>query len=137
MPSARPVTAGLFDTVDGVPKLCAARCDECGHLQFPAAETCPYCGSAAARATLVGPAARLRLFTSVAARPPGYRGSLPFGFGVVELDGTGLQVITRLTEADPDRLRVGQPVRLVIAPLFTDDDGTPVVTYAFEPATAA
>jgi uncharacterized OB-fold protein len=82
---------------------------------------------------MVGPAGTLRLFTAVSARPPGYRGPLPFGFGVVELNGTGLQVITRLTEADPRKLAVGQPVTLVIEQLCSDDDGTPVLSYAFRP----
>ena len=68
------------------------------------------------------------------AAPPGYRGEVPFGFGVVELP-EGLRVITRLTEADPAALRFGQPMRLAIVPLHADDDGTTVTTYAFEPAT--
>jgi uncharacterized protein len=68
----------------------------------------------------------------VANRPPGYRGPLPYGFGVVELR-EGLRVITRLTENDPARLRPGLAVTLVIEPLFTDDDGAQVLTYAFAP----
>jgi len=86
---------------------------------------------------LVGPAGRLRLFTVVANRPPGYRGPLPYGFGVVELDGVDLQVITRLTQSDLARLRPGLPVTLVIEPLFTDDEGTAVASYAFAPAAAS
>jgi uncharacterized OB-fold protein len=133
VPPSRPIAAGLFDIVDGIAHLRASRCDACAHLQFPACDTCPYCGSATSTPTFVGPGGTLRLFTAVSARPPGYRGPLPFGFGVVELDGAGLQVITRLTEPDPDRLHVGQHVRLVLEPLCTDDDGTTVVTYAFAP----
>jgi len=85
---------------------------------------------------LVGPAAHLRLFTVVQNAPPGYRGTLPFGFGVVELDDTGLEVITRLTVADPAQLRPGQPVTLVLEPLF-EDEGTAVLTYAFAPTVTA
>jgi uncharacterized OB-fold protein len=69
----------------------------------------------------------------VTARPPGYDGELPFGFGVVELDD-GLRVVTRLTVADPAALHFGQPMRLVADRLQTDDDGTVVLTYAFAPA---
>jgi uncharacterized OB-fold protein len=72
----------------------------------------------------------------VNAPPPGYRGGIPFGFGVVELP-EGIRIITRLTEADPARLRRGQTMRLAIVPLHQDDDGRPVVTYAFAPAGAA
>jgi uncharacterized OB-fold protein len=69
----------------------------------------------------------------VTAAPPGYRGEVPFGFGVVELP-EGLRVVTRITVTDPDQLSLGQAMRLVIVPLHTDDAGNDVVTYAFEPA---
>jgi uncharacterized OB-fold protein len=64
--------------------------------------------------------------------PPGYKGEIPYGFGVVELP-EGLRVITRLTESDPDHLRVDQPVHLVVEPLHVDDGGHSVLTYAFAP----
>ena len=75
-------------------------------------------------------AGSLWAWTAVNAPPPGYRGGVPFGFGVVELP-EGIRVITRLTEADPARLRRGQAMRLEIVPLHQDDAGRPVVTYAF------
>jgi len=60
---------------------------------------------------------------------------VPFGFGVVELP-EGLRIISRLTEADPDRLCLGMAVRLAIVPLHVDADGRQVMTYAFAPAEA-
>jgi hypothetical protein len=42
-------------------------------------------------------------------------------------------VLGRLTEAAIERLRVGQPLRLVVEPLFTDDEGRPVLSWAFTP----
>jgi uncharacterized OB-fold protein len=71
-------------------------------------------------------------WTAVTHPPPGYRGEVPYGFGVVELP-EGLRVVSRLSEADPGRLRAGQPVHLVLETLHTDDDGRSVVTYAFAP----
>jgi uncharacterized OB-fold protein len=133
----RPIVHGLFEPAPEGPRLRAARCAACGKLHFPASTTCPYCGSDAPTATLVGPGGRLRLFTVVANRPPGYRGPVPYGFGVVEVDGVDLQVITRLTEPDLQRLCPGLPVTLVIEPLFIDDEGTAVVSYAFAPAAAS
>jgi len=133
----RPIAPGLFETSADGPRLRAARCAACGKLHFPATTTCPYCGSETTTPTLVGPTGRLRLFTVVASRPPGYRGALPYGFGVVELDGVDLQVITRLTESDLHRLGPGLPVTLVIEPLFIDDEGAQVASYAFAPAGAS
>ncbi len=66
------------------------------------------------------------------APPPGYHGGVPFGFGVVELPER-LRVITRITEADPARLRHGQAMRLEVVPLHRGENGEAVVTYAFGP----
>jgi uncharacterized OB-fold protein len=115
--------------------LVVGRCTTCSRLHFPLGPACPYCSATACTGTEVGPAGRLCLFTVVSNRPPGYRGPLPYGFGVVEMDG-GLRVITRLTESRLDHLRPGLPMRLVVEPLFTDDDGRPVLAWAFAPEAA-
>ena len=44
------------------------------------------------------------LHTTVNLPPPGYTGSVPFGLGIVELDGTPLlRVVTRLAGAGLER----------------------------------
>jgi uncharacterized OB-fold protein len=129
MGDTRPIAPGLF-TDDAGPRLLAGRCGGCRELHFPAAETCPYCGATATTES-VGPYATLRLFTVVQNAPPGYLGPIPYGFGVVELDGTGLCVLGRLDETSIERLRPGLPMRLRIAPLFTDGDGTSVLSWSF------
>lgn len=135
MPDARAITPGLFVTGPDGPRLTAGRCDACARLHFPADASCPYCGADGCTETSVGPDARLYLYTAVTSRPAGYRGPVPYGFGIVEVDG-GLRIVTRLTESDPSRLRPAQPMRLVVEPLFADDDGTPVLSYAFRPEPA-
>ena len=132
MPGTRAISEGLFVIEGDGPRLLAGRCAACGKLHFPAAPVCPYCGADGALETRVGPAARLCLYTAVRSRPPGYRGEVPYGFGVVELED-GLRVITRLTEARLERLRPGLALSLVVEPLCTDDDGTAVLSYAFRP----
>jgi uncharacterized OB-fold protein len=57
---------------------------------------------------------------------------VPFGVGYVELPGE-LRVETRLTEHDPERLRVGMEMELAIVPFGTDEDGNERVTFAFRP----
>ena len=56
----------------------------------------------------------------------------PFGVGYIELSGA-LLVEARLTENDPDRLRVGAPMELVIVPFGTDEHGEAMLTFAFGP----
>ena len=134
MPGARPIAPGLFtDGADA--RLIAARCAACTRLHFPAGLVCPYCAADGCRETPVGARGHLRLYTAVLTRPPGYRGDVPYGFGVVEVED-GLCVIARLTELRLDRLRPGLPVRLVVGTLFTDDDGQAVLDYAFRPEEA-
>jgi uncharacterized OB-fold protein len=57
----------------------------------------------------------------------------PYGVGYVELPGATM-VEARLTESDPERLCIGDRMRLVIVPFRTDEQGREVMTFAFEPA---
>jgi uncharacterized OB-fold protein len=72
----------------------------------------------------------------VTSRPPGYPGTVPYGFGVVELD-EAVRVITRLTEPNPEALRAGQAMHLVLVPLSTGVDDDTVLGYAFAPGEAS
>ena len=68
-----------------------------------------------------------------------YRGAetfQPYALGYVELPGE-VMVEARLTEPDPARLAIGQPMRLAIVPYTVRADGTEVLTFAFAPADAA
>lgn len=125
----RPVHDGLF-TARG---LIGGRCAVCGRHHFPAAAMCPYCRASDVERVELSATGTLWCWTAVTAAPPGYRGDVPFGFGVVELP-EGIRVITRLEEPDPDRLTFGTPVEFAVTPLHTDDEGNDVVTYTFAPA---
>jgi len=131
-PPAVPVREGLF-VGGGSPRLLGSRCARCATHHFPAHGTCPYCSSEDVEPCELSGRGTLWAWTAVTAPPPGYRGEVPFGFGVVELP-EGVRIVTRLTEADPARLEVGQAMQLVVVPLHTDEDGRPVTTFAFAPA---
>lgn len=126
MAASVPVHEGLF-TLDP-PRLLGARCGACGHHHFPRLAQCPYCGSPDVTAVELSDHGTLWGWTEVTAPPPGYRGEVPFGFGVVELP-EGLRVITRLAAPVAD-YSFGQPMHLRLATLH-DEDGTPVVTWEF------
>lgn len=129
----RHVRDGLFVSLeDGTARLLGGRCRSCARCQFPRAVVCPYCSAADCEPVELGPSGTLWLFTAVLQAPPGYRGAVPFGFGVVDL-AEGLRVIARLTEPDPTKLEVGRSMRLVSDVLYTDDAGADVRTYAFAP----
>ena len=66
-------------------------------------------------------------------KSPPYAGSAddfePYGVGYVEL-AEEVRVEARLTESDPERLRIGMPMELVLIPAPGPDGG---LTYAFAP----
>jgi uncharacterized OB-fold protein len=108
--------------------LVGGRCAACGRSHFPAAGWCPWCGADEVDVVTLSTTGTLWAWTAVVAPPPGYEGEVPFGFGVVELPADGLRIVTRLTEPDPSRLTLGQPVELRRVEL---PDGA--TTWAFGP----
>ncbi|WP_200826615.1 Zn-ribbon domain-containing OB-fold protein [Mycolicibacterium porcinum] len=56
----------------------------------------------------------------------------PYGVGYVAFADSVI-VEGRLTEHEPERLRIGQSMKVVVAPYTTTDDGSELVTYAFAP----
>ena len=99
-----------------------------GHHHFPLAPVCPYTGTDDVERVALPTTGTLWAWTAVTTPPPGYDGPVPYGFGVVELDGVGLRVVGRLTESEPSALREGQPMRVVAERVGE------LVVWAFTPA---
>jgi uncharacterized OB-fold protein len=133
MPSPVMVRDGLF-SADGA--LLGSRCTNCGSALFPRVDSCTYCATEDPEPVELSTTGTLWSWTAVTAPPPGYRGEVPFGIGIVELP-EGVRVIARLTESDPSTLHAGQVMECRVVRLHTDDEGNDVVTYAFAPAAAA
>ncbi len=122
-----PIAERLFELEDGVITLLGGFSPSSDNYHFPLLDTCPYSGARDVQRVLLSRHGALWAWTAVTAPPPGYRGEVPYGFGVVELEREQLRVITRLKEADPSRLSFGQAMTLVVDEL---DGGA--VTWAFE-----
>ena len=108
--------------------LVGGQCASCRRRHFPPASWCPWCGGEEVDTVTLSTTGTLWAWTAVVAPPPGYDGEVPYGFGVVELPADGLRLVTRLTEPDPSRLTLGQPVELRTVTL---PDGQ--TTWAFGP----
>jgi len=101
-----------------------------GLHHFPLGPICPYSGAEDVEPVALPTTGRLWLWTAVTAAPPGYEGPVPYGFGIVELDGIGLRVLSRLTEPDPAALSEGQAMHVVAEQLGD------LQVWAFAPVTA-
>ena len=99
--------------VDGTANLLGGYSATSGLHHFPLGPICPYSGAEDVMAVSLPTTGRLWLWTAVTAAPPGYEGPIPYGFGIVELDGIGLRVLGRLTEPDPAALSEGQVMHVV------------------------
>ncbi|MEV0248115.1 OB-fold domain-containing protein [Nocardia sp. NPDC050712] len=121
------------------PQLIGSGCGDCGAVTWPRQQRCPRCSGPDMTDRLLPRRGTLIAWTTQGFVPKlPYAGQEtadsfePFGIGLVQL-GDEVRVETRLTEADPDRLRTGMAVELAFVPLYAEADGTEVVTVAFTP----
>ncbi|WP_448624204.1 Zn-ribbon domain-containing OB-fold protein [Geodermatophilus sp. URMC 64] len=133
MPDPAPVDATLFASLDP-PRLAGSRCDACGTVTFPASGSCPKCPNPAMAPYALPDRGTVWTWTVQGFAPkapyvPPAAGFRPFPVGYVDL---GEVLVESHLLADPQGLRIGLPVRLVLEPAW-ETDGAPVVTYAFAP----
>ena len=136
-----PVAEGLFTWPpdESTPlRLIGSECAACGLVSFPAAPDCVRCARTDSKERLLADRGTLWTYTTQDFRPPsppydGPEAFEPYAVGYIELPGE-LLVEARLTEPDPDKLRIGQEMRLTLVPYTVRDDGTEVMTFAFAPA---
>jgi uncharacterized OB-fold protein len=138
-----PLAEGLFTWPADEPELIAGRVPGTDRVLFPRPEhVMADDGSLVETEEIRLPRrGNLWTFTTQRFRPPASKDSTtafseenfrPFTVGYIELPGF-LKIQTRITEADPDRLRIGQEMELVMEPFGQDTQGRDVVTFAFSP----
>jgi uncharacterized OB-fold protein len=133
------IAPDLFTWPADEPQLIGGKCASCGAVTFPVLASCPRCGTPGMDQHLLPRRGTLSSWTTQDFLPkePYASGETPetfrpYGVGLVQL-GDEVKVEARLTEADPTKLDFGMEVELVIVPFRVDDDGTEVLTFAFQP----
>ena len=135
-----PVAEGLFTWPSDKPCLIAGRCRDCDNHMFPTQDLCPKCSGSSTEAVELARTGTLWTWTvqSYPPKSPPFAGNSdpksfqPFGVGYVEIDGK-VRVESRLTVAEPEQLEIDMEMELVIEPLFVNEAGDEVVTFAFAP----
>jgi uncharacterized OB-fold protein len=118
------------------PRLMGSVCARCGTVTFPRQRSCPRCTSEDVRPRELATRGELWSWTIqcfAPKAPPYLPGAVeefePYGVGYIELPGE-VRVEARLTESDPERLRIGMPMELTLIPVPGAPDK---LTFAFEP----
>ena len=124
----------LFTSLDP-PRLAGSRCATCGTVTFPVQTGCAKCAGTDMAPVELADRGTLWTWTMQAfeAKAP-YRvpetGFTPYGVGYVHL---GDVIVESRILGDPAGFRIGMPMQLTLLPLWPGADGSPVVTYAFQP----
>ncbi|MGB2179533.1 MAG: Zn-ribbon domain-containing OB-fold protein [Porticoccaceae bacterium] len=133
-----PIKQGLFDICDGRPVLIGSRCVVCSEHYFPVQKTCSSCPSTELEQVSLGDSGTLWSWTIQGFLPKSpYRSDVkpeefvPYGVGYIEMP-CGVKVETRIRQNTPNQLEIGAPMTSYLEPLYTDEEGIQVSTYAFE-----
>ncbi|MFO1401407.1 MAG: OB-fold domain-containing protein [Steroidobacteraceae bacterium] len=127
-----PFMPGIFRLdPDGAAELIGSHCTPCARSQFPAATLCPAC-LAPTQARSLGAHGHVYTYTVVRTKPP-LGLPAPYAVGYVDLVGCDLRVFALLDAAEPERLRIGAPVRLQVAALGHDGHGNACLRPLFSP----
>jgi len=131
-----PVAEGLIAGTVAEPVLLGSACARCGTVTFPHQGSCPRCMSEDVQERRLARRGTLWTWTVQCFPPksppyavPAVEEFAPFGVGYVELPGE-VRVEARLTESDPERLRIGMPMELTLIPA---PGASGAMTYAFRP----
>ena len=135
-----PIHEGLFTWPSDDPRLIAGKCKNCGEITFPAQASCPNCCLEDVERVLLSNRGKLWTWTIQGFFPksPPYAGPdtpetfVPFGVGYIELPNE-VKVESRLTENNPEKLKVGMDMELVIEKFKEDEEGNDVMIFAFRP----
>jgi uncharacterized OB-fold protein len=129
-----PIKAGLFPwplPEDGSARLIGSRCRHCGQVFFPKRHWCPQCrDKGVLEETGLSPRGRLYTYTVVRQAPPGFEA--PYTTALVDLP-EGVRLFARLTETDPDKIRMDGTVDLTFGPIARDKEGNEVISFLFKP----
>ena len=127
----------LFRLEDDGPRLIGTRCRSCATVYFPCTHTCrnPGCMEKSVERVLLPDRGTLYSYTVQRYRPPPlFRmdGWAPYAIGLVDL-GEGIRVMGMLSKVEPEDVVIGMPLRLVVEPLYVDDQHGAVHTFKFVP----
>ena len=118
------------------PALLGSRCQQCGEHFYPPRYVCLNCYHEGLEEVALSTRGELYTFTIARAALPGTLMTPPYVIAQVRLP-EGVSVATVLTDVDPETVRIGMPLELVVEKASVDSEGNDVMTFKFRPAKEA
>ncbi|MGH3756802.1 Zn-ribbon domain-containing OB-fold protein [Actinophytocola sp.] len=111
-------------------RLVLQHCPACGGYQHAPKLRCTTCRSTELVWREVAGTGRVHSHTTVHRPPsPAFADAVPYVVAIVELDGTGVRMLSNVVGVPPDDVYIGQKVRVVF-----DDVADEFTVFRFEPA---
>jgi len=129
-----PLRQGLFRLLGGPGEeaaLIGSRCQRCGEHFFPKRYVCLNCGQEDIQETTLSRRGKIWTYTIACQTPPGSLMQAPYVIAVVELPEK-LLVQTVLAQCDPQSVRIGMEVQLVVEKMGTSADGNDLMAFKFK-----
>ncbi|MGD9240173.1 MAG: OB-fold domain-containing protein [Desulfobacterales bacterium] len=131
-----PLKPGLYsipDSEDSRAALIGSKCSACKEIFFPKRNLCQNCQHGHLDEIMLSTHGKIYSFTTVMQKPAShYKGPVPYSFGWVELP-EGVRIETLYTECEPDELKIGLEVKMVLGKIDVDDEGKEIVCHMFRP----
>ncbi|HEU4759034.1 MAG TPA: Zn-ribbon domain-containing OB-fold protein [Dehalococcoidia bacterium] len=118
---------------DEEPALEGSRCPQCGDTFYPPRVVCLNCYHEGMERVALSRHGTLWTFTIARMAIPGSLVSAPYVIAQVELP-EGVMVATVLTGVDPEAVRIGMALELVVEKASVNAEGAEVMTFKFRPA---
>ncbi len=136
-----PIVQGAFEETPAGPRLLGSKCAGCGVAYFPRTPVCrnPNCDDKRVENVYLSARGKIWTYTIQYFKPPlparFDEPFQPYGIAMVDLPEK-IRVLGMVSTDNPEGLKIGQDVDLVIEAAYHDEDGNEVVTWKFRPVTA-
>ena len=130
-----PLRKGVFqppasDKENGY--LIGSRCQKCGHYFYRKRAVCINCHSEDIEEVALSTRGTIWTYTIARQSYPGTLLVPPFVIAIVELPEQ-VQLMTAVTDCDPEAVRIGMEVELYFWKVTEDEEGNEVMAFAFRP----
>lgn len=110
-----------------------SRCPKCSDTFYPPRHVCLNCYHEGVDRVALSRKGTLYTFTIGRLVPPRATVQAPYVIAQVQLPENVI-VATVLTDVEPEKVRIGMPLELVVEKALVDADGNEVMTFKFRPA---